>query len=147
MNNSKIMRDLIRLCETQQQEFPFMKDFLGHKVEPVSDDDIDYVQNWREILEYPDPNSSVSEEEQVRRALEASDAEKVVLHNGEVVYVTNDDVIEFDENTVTASIKNKLEWVNDADVDTYYPNHEQKFNDDFWEFSISSLSCNHSGSC
>lgn len=92
------------------------------------DDDIDYANHWEEILEWPDTDSSVSVEEQLEKALEASGAVKTKLPH---IYVTDTKVIEFDGEYT--SVKDKNEWVNEADVDTYFPDYEQKWNDDFWK--------------
>ena len=100
--------------------------------EPPPEDDIDYAGNWREILQYPDPHASVSEDEQVQRALNASGARQITLPNGETLYVTDDDVITGVEDGYP-SIESKENWLADADVDKYYPNVEQRWNDEFWE--------------
>ncbi len=128
-----LIRMWMKLCEAEQSEFSFLKDFdnIRKPFELEPKEDIDYAGNWREILEYPDPDSSVSEEEQIQRALDASGATEVTLPNGEVIYVTDDEVIELDKNY--ASIKEKNEWISGVDVDTYYPNHEQEWNDEFWK--------------
>ena len=92
-----------------------------------------YADNWREVLDDTDKDAPISEEDQIKLALAASGADDVRLPNGETVYVTDQDVITVDESYYVR-IYRKSDWIYDIDPDDYYPDHEQKWNDEFWEY-------------
>ena len=44
-----------------------------------------------------------------------------------------DKVIEWDGNVQYANVEDVYNWLYNADLDTYYPDHEKRWNDLFWE--------------
>ena len=99
-------------------------------------DDIDYENEWEEILEYPDKNSPVPVEEQVKRALAASGAQPITLpgtREGTEYYVTNDKIIALHDDG-TGDVEAKEDWIWNVDPENFYPNYVQEWNDEFWEY-------------
>jgi hypothetical protein len=48
------------------------------------------------------------------------------------VYVVGDEVIEWDGKDLYPDVTDAYRWISDADLDTYFPDYEQKWNDEFW---------------
>ena len=101
-------------------------------------EDIDYATHWKEIIKWPETNSSVSVEEQIKNALEHSGAKKITLpnHPNDIIYITDDDIISIDEDGKGGDVTDKQRWIWDIDPSDYFPNYETKWNNDFWENPI-----------
>lgn len=113
------MRKYINLIETLN-DYSKIESPFQHEMDL---DEIDYENNWKEILEYPDSD------EQFHKAFQASGAIKTKLPN---IYITDEYVINCDGHY--ASVYEKRDWLSSIDPTDFFPNYEQEYNDNFWKY-------------
>jgi hypothetical protein len=70
----------------------------------------------------------------ILRILQELDAREVKLPDGSVIYLASGWVIEWDGKDIYPDIEDAYQWVNDADFDRYFPDHQDEWNARFWEY-------------
>jgi hypothetical protein len=112
---------------------------LINLIESVSNLD-DAEPDWHEAIanqDWKDALSNSSTPAQVREVLRLSGAtEHKVGTNPKLqpVWKIGEDILEWDGEETHPTCENIWNWLYDANLDKYFPDHEEIFNSEFWQY-------------
>lgn len=88
------------------------------------------VENWSIKYAFDDAETP----DDIVRILEGLDAHQVKLPDGSMIYLAAGCVIEWDGKDIYPDIEEAHQWIIDADVDRYFPDHQDKWSARFWHY-------------